>query len=404
MKPSPQNHWIFLIFVAFVFHFETVLATKCGGVEIKGQSVCYYCAEAVHREISNRQKDSAESIFILSNDRIVKDIEIRALNNILGRIENKSSFATSFFLAAFATKKVDFHLYYQFSIDKLSGQTALNSRTTTLSLWESEAQINHELWGYYKFVGDRAQILLNEYQYPWNAEYTLVHEVFHLLDKKSDDYLKLDYVHSSLEQNQRLHPLDDFALEFRAILAEIYYRKDVVSHETYGSNPMEKCDFRNKFIESSWRSKKNRIDVDAALEYALELYFPISEATLATKIIAPLQTDESSRAATEKTGLQIFVSAVDQLIENFFTSKKTQVQGAQYQVMSLQSRIEKFRREREVIFEEVKKRGFKDLKDYLSKSGLLEPIDENSVRKDGFLNRIPFKNGGPSPRVGGGGA
>jgi hypothetical protein len=110
-------------------------------------------------------------------------------------------------------KDLSFLLYHQFSTNGqgLSSLNPLESRPMF-------ALDRHDPQDFYGFVniGDLSStIFLNNYQRPGYVKYTLTHELMHLFDQKSKDYI------ARMESQGRWHLIDSIALEARAVIGEL---------------------------------------------------------------------------------------------------------------------------------------------------------------------------------------
>lgn len=411
----------------FIFVVLCANASKAQIVfSVESQNICSVCAVSVQQVLSyspvaylnvtsetevNAQFKSRSLIVISEGLELLEDSENMAINTVLRRTANHSSFARQMLLLAKATDNVRYRLYFQMALDSFGKTSLYNSRQ--LPTYEIEKEVPHELWGFYQIKGNKAHVLLNEYQNYWNADYTLVHELFHLFDNKSQSYAEY------LQKNQfGWSALDTIALEFRSVLAEVYYRLDV--RQNSDSDLTARKDFRDLFI-----IQNNQVDHEKLLNYVLDLFYPVRFKTNTTTQLIFSSESRGFRFSynpREFENLKInFMngSANDrahhftEVVSDFFSTVLSYADNSpgksgifgllfDYKKESSQKLGAYNQKVRDEILVEIQKRGARDVLDYLRSQGLLDPIDVNSIRKDKQFNILPNRKGGPSPRIGGG--
>lgn len=363
-------------------------------VDVLAQNICTDCYLGAQRLFEAiRPSQPANSILGLvksfpgSNSlaNSVDQTEKRAFEILKARTKNKSVFGRHLVNAANEIQNVRYKLYYQMALNT-NGQTSLfagRNRPT----YVSEREIPHELWGFYFTQDQSAYVLLNEYQNTWNADYTLVHELFHLFDKQSAAYSQ--FVES---QSFVWNDLDNLALEFRAVLAEVQYRVDVTKMPGFSDDIMLHDDFRDKLIENG-KPNQNKI-----LGYILDVFYPVKFKKNVTKVLSNLNpgNERFSEVAFSFT-------AVEEFFRSFLSGEKTQVLPLFYNEVPSQTLIYQNQSKRQAIEQEAIRRGAKNIFDYLARAKLTEAVDSESVRTDGHFNETLKRTGGPSPRTGGGG-
>ncbi len=146
-------------------------------------------------------------------------------------------------------------------IEKLNNRTiglsiffdmAVNNASIDLNepLWIVERKSVHELFGASYYRNNVGWIALNNYQHPEMAQFTFVHELYHLLD-------------GNLKIGNDI--IDDFLSEYRAVLAEVVF---------YQQFKRVKTPWHGQFKDDWWpmgRTKEEKIKT-----YVLDLLYPLN--------------------------------------------------------------------------------------------------------------------------------
>lgn len=381
--------------ILFLFS-QSALSLFGTGDGIKATNVCTYCAVDMQMLLNydSRYKipNGSSSVLVIQQLGSMIDVsESSVVNKLQNRVlhfaKSDSSFSKTVVEKA-REQAVTFKLYYQLAIDP-TGKTSIFSGREKPT-YEQEKEIAHELWGYYQIIDSKPYVLINEYQNFWNADYTVVHELAHLYDLVSADYIE-----KFKTSGATWHALDDIALEFRAVLAEVQYRKEVKSSKDFSLEKLLKTDFRDELMS------KNEVSNQYILNYVLDLLFPISFKQQTTLQLASAR---SEHAQMQKI---LIYDVVNEFFQSFFEKLKTQpylaqILGLTFNTVSSDQLAAINRQSRAELLTEAQRRGASSIMDYLAKNKLTLLLDASTVRKDGGFNQLPHKSGGPSPRTGGG--
>ena len=381
-----MQNWIKTLLIFLLF---SPLTQSQFGITISysAVNVCPDCTLNMQREFSPEEvRQSAApgstSILVVGHntsttnyyDPLVKEI---LQDRILLFSARDNSFVKKLVNQAKSMDAIKFKLYYQLAIDSV-GNTAFHDPRNK-PIYEIEKAISHELWGYYQTHDGKAYVLVNEYQNLWNADYTAIHELFHLLDLNSENYWQ-----KIILEKRTWQALDDVALEFRSVLAEVQYRLEVLSSARFKGEPMVHKDFRDQLLSNK------KPDHEKILGYVLDFIFPI----------------EFKSSTTQQLEPKLVFNSIDQYFKAFFdlaqargNQKTISIFGLSYKNLDSKQLAHSNKIKRQELAAEAQSRGARDILDYLQKNLLTEEVTSQSVRTDGRFNS---KSGGPSPRTGGG--
>lgn len=369
------------------------------------ESICIFCLVDISAKLDALNlvpattETNPRSIVLLDNKVISTKSGPAIINDSKYIVANKNFFSYlkrteighSFF--DFLEKNsLSLKMFYQFGI-KQNGKTISDSSVSSSHF--NDNIIPHEFWSFFSSDGTNATIYLNEYQEPFMANYSLVHEMTHLLDSATQKYIA-KYIADFSE-------LDKISLEVRALIAEIQFDQQYKKLELKIGT--DESQFTYPERDYSQFYKKNEINYQTVVDYVLNLRSTKISGSLLYPTLEYVHDINGLHEITPtltKTTLEDLLAQFNSFNQNpseydfVIISYKKQKASESKIVTDEQNSL--FRKQ---LNEKLKSRGYSNLTDYLSAEGLLNTVF--NWRKDGHYNQIPELHGGPSVRGGGGG-
>lgn len=415
-----------LLFVCLILS-QSLFAQR-QSAEVMGQSLCFICSMQVQqilRPFMKSNSQPASVIFVNNNSEILDEQEQSAIRKITRDISDRSAFAKRLIEQSRLSQSVNLRIYYQFGLN-LEGKTSLYDNSE-LPAYEVNQRYPHELWGFFYLDEKKSFVLLNEYQHPWNAWTTLVHELFHIFDFKTKKLIE-----DKQQAGQAWTSLDDLAAEFRAHLAEVYFRKELRQYPHFSREPLLKQDYRDRFISGE------TIDTEALADYTYELFYPQKQVASQLRLDSskapngmelsynPSQQEfwkksaptEILNAGAVETALWFFSENLKD--RGLFSQKMFSAIQLYYRLKSSNEIRTESDAKRKEIESLIEKSGSKNFHEYLKKIGFVDQKElqtglliGNSIHEalkghqgskpSPIRDSIPFSGGGTSPRINGGG-
>lgn len=397
-----------LFFLCFIL--SQSLAAELLRVEVKAQSLCPMCAvhaQQILSPIMSPQIQPTSILFINNNNPSIVELESIATRSLIRDLSKRSALGLQLASLSLGTK---YQLYYQISIDSEGKSSLFNSQN--LPTYEVEQRHPYELWGFFHVIKNRPYILLNEHQHPWNAWSTIVHELFHLHDFKAQQWIA-----KKNKSQESWSILDDLAIEFRALLAEVMFRREIKqSAAIMRTEPLLKDDYKDRFIEAG------NIQLEALAHHTMNLFYP--RLVVANRLqLDPNQKAEAMDFSFSPRLREFWKNQAPQTILSqgilstaiWFMQEAlvNQLNSAQLPFSALILRYRNFTaseilsasvRKREEIDSLIQKSGSKSFFEHLKKIGFADEEELRSgLQLSPTINQIPGKSGGPSPRINGGG-
>lgn len=385
-------------------------------VKIGAESVCTYCSMDVKNMMDYQRLVPALPLAADSTGEPVKRVaiaftnnedifssETRALQIVLSQVYS-TPLGEKLVNHSLQKKHgpVQYKLFYQIGVDNL-GLT--NIRTATqMPSYVLDRKDPHELWGFFQVVGEKPCVLINEYQQPQDAQFTAVHELAHLYDRKTKKYI------ADLRLGNEWTVLDSLTIEYRALLLEmIFFREYKAQQEkNFFTDVTGKKNYRESYLRGSTIRTKELAD------FAVSLFYP-RQSTEALQLSAqedtPIFDYNMITRQTEKRQFSLevlqkgFLDSISWFLGDILEKSNAQT-GLSVAVLNYvpnKKDANFYKAQRAVLDRELKNRGYNNFYSYVEEQGLIDDIDSDIVlREDGF-NKYFHQSGGPAPRVNGGG-
>lgn len=402
----------------FVFLSFFALSSFGGQVsfEVKAQSLCLDCSihfqqifqssvAPVLRKDTGTTANQKNMVIAVINQPAIHSLESYAVNRVANQLY-QTAIGRGLIETAIQQGNISYRLFYQLGLDQ-SLQPYLYNEDNIPS-YKLENADPHELWGFSKSDGKTGIVVLNQHQTLTSASYTMIHELSHLLDVETSNYLERYPNYSTTE-------LDQFALEFRAVYAEVLFHQ-----QNQNSNQIQDKKsqaFYNKFLDRS-----GNINLKNISNYVLDTLFP----TKASKTLAVdpnyatsinhfairrgAGIQESKKAMPAEAIEQGILSAASWFFnEGLLNCLSSNCSDLSVTLLNYKNSepneanrwgVESRQRLFQTLFERTGSRS-EDLTVYLKNNGLLNTTSAAfETRKDGLNS---FGSVIPSPRVNGGG-
>ena len=355
-------------------------------VTVQGTSLCLTCSITVSQwteQLSALPSGYTHSLFVIPDFSITRTLEAEAINQIAFRLQ-KTQLGKDLVKRSIQNN-IKYRLFYQITRDENGRQHPV----IDLPRYILEEKKPHELYGFFIAQEEKAILFLNEYQSQYMGQYTIVHDLTHLLDVTTMKYLE--------KWQGQWTELDDFALEVRAQFVETLFhqqRKRINDSEIIPDN-----DETRSYDRLNHPSK--------ITAFVLNALYPLSSAPPIS-----LQEEQTPEILIYSQNNFREKQAVSAISENPFANLGLAFEKALGQQNQLFTHFigvlkyepvtpkvttnNQFRREK--LNALAQQRGSKNLTEYLENQGLFETAVE--LRASGVNNYL--EHFGPKPRDGGG--
>lgn len=376
-------------------------------IQIQSENICTECSVLVKSMIDGRgvlgpnpAPRQARVALALFHHPHLRYLENVAINQIAQRV-GQTRLGQSLMQASRQSQAISYRLFYQVGVDD-RGMTSLNNEQG-VSTYLLDRKDPHEMWGFFQSQNQNGLIFINEYQHPWNAQYTMIHEMFHLLDEKTGQYTRS-------RENQEWTGLDDLVLEFRAQLAEVLFRQQqLAAHSQGGWRELTgQKDFHDQFLRGS------EIQVEKISQMVVDLMYPlkaVSAKELAFDSEAPIFEIMNKRKTAWSIPTEILQEGILDAV-SWFMGESLQrcaddcsslhVALLSYRPSLPESAIRWAQEKRMDLQRELQSRGARSFFEYLKTQGMFDDLSSGLKLRSAGLNLYGAKSGGPSPRLGGG--
>ena len=347
---------------------------------ITAQHLCLSCSLQAERrlplfrEAIEFAKGGNSTIWMISNTPAVRGLEAGYWQNA-NNVFNRAAVTPlgNALVEKFNAAKMDLRLFYEFPLDERGRSPVWTTAPSRPTAMERDP---HLLYGFFTaFANELPTIYLSDSQYYFFGIYTAVHEMAHLFDAATAAYL-------SVHQNQ-WGPLDDFALEFRAVYAEVvqYIQLQSVAESKYADA------FLNLDFYEGLRSGQ-AVNAEGVIEYVKRVTLPRahSDRRQIRKAYSYTGAAGETTLLSEAEGSADLFAAILKLLnawqpekqlssDRVFVLQDVAISGPSPAVQDLGAL--------------ARNRGALGVQDYLKKNGLMRPI---TLLDQGY-NQLPRPKG-----------